>query len=92
MNNEKKIIKNFINTNLISNIFLHMCYNINSSKYCDNRRRKVKSKDGDRIVANFEKPRYSFIKLDEYGSCVWKQIDGKKTIYEIRKIEIKFIW
>ena len=63
-----------------------MCYNINSSKYCDNRRRKVKSKDGDRIVANFEKPRYSFIKLDEYGSCVWKQIDGKKTIYEIGKI------
>ena len=34
----------------------------------------------------FKKPRYSFIKLDEYGSCVWKQIDGKKTIYEIGKI------
>ena len=30
--------------------------------------------------------RNSFIKLDEYGSCVWKQIDGKKTIYEIGKI------
>ena len=34
----------------------------------------------------FKKPRYSFIKLDEYGSCVWKQIDCKKTIYEIGKI------
>ena len=34
----------------------------------------------------FKKPRYSFIKLDEYGSCVWQQIDGKKTIYEIGQI------
>lgn len=34
----------------------------------------------------FKKPRYSFIKLDEYGSCVWKQIDGKKSIYEIGQI------
>lgn len=31
----------------------------------------------------FKKPRYSFIKLDEYGSYVWQEIDGKKTIYEI---------
>lgn len=34
----------------------------------------------------FKKPRFSFIKLDEYGSCVWQQIDGKKTIYEIGQI------
>lgn len=34
----------------------------------------------------FKKPRYSFIKLDEYGSCVWQQIDGEKTIYEIGQI------
>lgn len=34
----------------------------------------------------FSKPRYSFIKLDTYGSFVWKQIDGKRTIYEIGKI------
>lgn len=34
----------------------------------------------------FKKPRYSFIKLDEYGSCVWQQIDGKKNIYEIGQI------
>ena len=31
----------------------------------------------------FKKPRYSFIKLDEYGSFVWQKIDGKKSIYEI---------
>lgn len=34
----------------------------------------------------FSKPRYSFIKLDTYGSFVWKQIDGKRSIYEIGKI------
>lgn len=34
----------------------------------------------------FKKPRFSFIKLDQYGSCVWQQIDGKKTIYEIGQI------
>lgn len=31
----------------------------------------------------FHKPRFSFIKLDKYGSIVWQQIDGKKSIYEI---------
>lgn len=34
----------------------------------------------------FKKPRYSFIKLDEYGSCVWQQIDGKKSIYQIGQV------
>ncbi len=34
----------------------------------------------------FKKPRYSFIELDEFGSCVWQEIDGKKTIYEIGQI------
>ena len=33
----------------------------------------------------FKKPRYSFIKLDEYGSFVWQKIDGKKSIFEIGK-------
>ena len=33
----------------------------------------------------FKKPRYSFIKLDEYGSFVWQRIDDKKSIYEIGK-------
>lgn len=31
----------------------------------------------------FKKPRFSFIVLDEYGSFVWKNIDGEKSIYEI---------
>lgn len=34
----------------------------------------------------FKRPRFSFIQLDKYGSCVWQQIDGKKTIYEIGQI------
>lgn len=34
----------------------------------------------------FHKPRYSFIKLDAYGSCVWKEIDGQKSVYEIGQI------
>ena len=34
----------------------------------------------------FHKPRYSFIKLDDYGSCVWQAIDGKRNIYEIGQI------
>ena len=33
----------------------------------------------------FKKPRYSFIKLDEYGSFVWQKIDGMKSFYEIGK-------
>lgn len=33
----------------------------------------------------FKKPRFSFIKLDKYGSFVWQQIDGEKSIYEIGK-------
>lgn len=31
----------------------------------------------------FKKPRFSFISLDKYGSFVWQNIDGKKSIYEI---------
>lgn len=31
----------------------------------------------------FKRPRFSFIKLDSYGSFVWQEIDGIKTIYEI---------
>lgn len=34
----------------------------------------------------FKKPRISHIKLDGYGSFVWKQIDGKKTVFEISKL------
>ena len=31
----------------------------------------------------FKKPKYSWIELDEFGSFVWEQMDGEKTIYEI---------
>lgn len=34
----------------------------------------------------FKKPRNSHIKLDKYGSFVWQQMDGKKSIYDISKI------
>lgn len=33
----------------------------------------------------YKKPRFSFIKLDEYGSFVWQQIDGQVDINEIGK-------
>ena len=31
----------------------------------------------------FHKPKFSFIDLDEFGSFVWTQIDGHRSIYEI---------
>ncbi len=31
----------------------------------------------------FHKPRVSRISLEEFGSFIWQQIDGKKSIYEI---------
>ena len=31
----------------------------------------------------FKKPRVSHIKLDCYGSFVWQQMDGKRTVFEI---------
>lgn len=33
-----------------------------------------------------KKPRFSYIELDDFGSFVWKQIDGKRTIYEIGQL------
>lgn len=34
----------------------------------------------------FKKPRFSYIALDEYGSCIWQQIDGQKNLEEIGRI------
>ncbi len=34
----------------------------------------------------FKRPRFSHISLDEYGSFIWQQMDGKKSIYEISKL------
>lgn len=31
----------------------------------------------------FKRPKVSYISLDEYGSFIWQQMDGKRTIYEI---------
>lgn len=31
----------------------------------------------------FGRPKYSYIELDEFGTFVWQQIDGKRTIYDI---------
>ncbi len=31
----------------------------------------------------FKRPRHSKIALDEFGSFVWKQMDGEKDIYQI---------
>ncbi len=31
----------------------------------------------------FKRPKYSNIELDEFGSYVWKQIDGVRNVYEI---------
>jgi len=34
----------------------------------------------------FKRPKVSYISLDEYGSFVWQQMDGVKTIYEISQL------
>ncbi len=34
----------------------------------------------------FKRPRVSHIKLDEYGSFIWQQMDGSKTIYDIAEL------
>lgn len=33
----------------------------------------------------FGRPRFSYIDLEEFGTFIWKQIDGKSTIFEIGK-------
>ena len=39
----------------------------------------------------FKKPKISHIHLDKYGSFVWKQIDGQRSIFEIGKeLDSKF--
>lgn len=34
----------------------------------------------------FHKPQSSDIAMDQYGSFVWKQIDGKRTVFEIAEL------
>ncbi|MGI6118028.1 MAG: PqqD family protein [Bilifractor sp.] len=33
----------------------------------------------------FNKPRFSHIELDDFGTFVWRCMDGKKTVFEIGK-------
>ena len=49
---------------------------------------KVENKGFFNVIEQkcFHRPRTSYIKLDEYGSCVFQQIDGEKSIYEIGQI------
>lgn len=34
----------------------------------------------------FRRPRYTYIELDEFGSFIWKQIDGSRSVYEIGQL------
>ena len=34
----------------------------------------------------FKRPRVSHISLDEYGSYVWQQMDGRRNVFEISKL------
>lgn len=34
----------------------------------------------------FHRPKVSHIKLDELGSFIWNQIDGKRTVYDISEL------
>lgn len=39
----------------------------------------------------FKKPKVSYIELDEFGSFIWQQIDGKRDVYAIgEKVKAKF--
>ena len=42
-----------------------------------------KNKDGKIEIKMHNKGVFNKIALDEFGSFVWEQMDGKKTIYEI---------
>lgn len=39
----------------------------------------------------FKRPKVSHISLDDFGSFVWQQMDGKRTIYEIGQlVKVRF--
>lgn len=39
----------------------------------------------------FKKPKISYIELDEFGSFVWQQIDGKQDVFRIgEKVKERF--
>lgn len=57
--------------------------------YAQNEKGHVEVQVENRGFANriaqkfFKKPKVSYIELDDYGTFVWNQMDGVKTIYEI---------
>lgn len=34
----------------------------------------------------FRRPKHSYIELDDFGSFIWEQVDGERTVYEIGKL------
>ena len=58
-------------------------------EYRDNKAGNIEVKVHNKGVFNkiaqvfAKRPKYSFIELDEFGSFIWRQMDGEKTIYEI---------
>ena len=46
---------------------------------------EVKNRGFFNIIAQiiFHRPKVSFITLEEFGSFIWQEIDGKKTVMEI---------
>lgn len=34
----------------------------------------------------FKRPRISHIRLDRYGSFIWRQIDGRRNVYDISRM------
>lgn len=30
-----------------------------------------------------KKPKYTYVELEQFGSFIWKQIDGERTVFEI---------
>lgn len=34
----------------------------------------------------FRRPQYTYIELDDFGSFVWKQIDGSRSVYDIGRL------
>jgi len=45
--------------------------------------KKFKGRFGRWLCRVLQKPEYFFVNLDEIGSFIWKNIDGKKSIEEI---------
>ena len=58
-------------------------------EYQKNKENHVEIKIHNKGIANkiaqfvWRKPKYSFIELDDFGTFVWENIDGRNSIYDI---------